>query len=389
MKRISLLLLFAVALAMLLPTAGSAVLLKEPCCTFNFPSINPFNFCQYVPFQMRQGWEDGELVWYICTDASDQQIACQEEFLHIVQANQRQNAVSLCFNTINFAPRLTALAGQLAPVYIITGQPQPVFTAVPGDPSYSGLWQAVYVTFKPGAQRHCVNNAQPYDPINNPTGLPTMADATFSVTNRAGNPIILKCPIMAVGPLAGPWHPEPGNTSIYRIPQGRVCADYTYTKVVWLPFWNIYCQDPITKRVCVRQIVIPDACDPPGLPFEDQLVPKLGANDAPGLCLLTDMQKFYWQVGPQPVNQYPIVQACPSESTCPCLNFNYQYTPVQKVVVLQRNVPCCLPQSAVITNEPALLRFLDSGCLTKIRGNQVIDGTILPSLQGLPINGVE
>lgn len=375
MKRFSLLLLFAVA-AMLV--SGTSIAFNG-YCPFTFPEINPFAPAQYIAFQMKQGWVDGELVWYICTDASDQQIACQQQFPLRTLVAQKANSV-YCYDTINFAPRLTQAAGQVALLYVVTGQPQPVFTAVPGDATYSGVWQIVYVTFKPGVPRYCVNNADPYDPVSNPNGLPSAADAVFTATNKAGNPIVVKYPIMAVGPLGGPWQPAPGNTDIYRIPQGVACACYAYDKVIYLPFWNIYCQDPITKRVCVRQIVIPDACDPPGLPIEDQLVPKLGANDAPGLCDIDEAatQNFYWQLGPQPISQYPIVQECPSAYVCPCYNYNYDYTPIEKVVVFQRNVPP-MAQSAVITNEPVLLSFLADGCLSEVRSSQIIDGTIIPA----------
>lgn len=372
------LLVIAAALAALL---SSTSVVAIGYYTFNFPNVNPRDTYQYVPFQMKQGWEEGQLAWYICTDASDQQIACQQQFPLAANSTLQLNGLG-CFNTLNFAPRMAELAGQVAVVYFVTGQPQPVFTALPGDPVYSGLWQVVFVTFNPGVARHCVNNTDPYDPATNPNGLPSAADATFSVLNNAGNPVVVKYPIVAVGPLGGPWQPAPGNTTIYRIAQGKVFTDYAYSKVIFLPFWNIYCSDPITRRMCVHQIVIPDACDPPGLPLEDQLVPKLGANSAPGLCLIdpADTQAFYWQIGPQPINQYPILQDCPSFDVCPCRNYNYDYTPVETVVVLQRNVPP-LPLSAVINNEQTLLDFLAAGCLTTVRSSQIIDGTVLPSLK--------
>jgi len=101
---------------------------------------------------------------------------------------------------LNFAPRLAHLAGQVAILYIITNLNQgPVFTAVPGDPTYSGVWQITYVTYKPGKAKHNVKNA--------------------------------------------------GD---YRIPQGKVDqATYVRTKIICLPFWYAYCKDPVTKRVCV------------------------------------------------------------------------------------------------------------------------------------------
>lgn len=364
MKRYSLLLLIVLG-AVLLASASYASILPF-LNIFNFPNVNPFDEVQYAPFQMKQGFENKQTVWFICTDASDQQIACST-----VQEGVFEDG-------LNYAPRLANLAGQVPIVFVVTGQTQPVFTALPGDPTYSGLWQIVFVTFKPGVVRHCVNNTQPFDPVTNPTGLPSSADATFVATNKAGLPIVVKYPVVAVGALGGPWFPAPAGR--YRIPQGKVDVDdYTRTKILFLPFWNIYCQDPITHHVDIRQIVIPDACDPAGLPVNMQLVKLLKANNAPGLCLLNpaDTQNFYWQLGPQPINQFPILHACPSDWVPACKNFNLDYTPVETVVVLQRNVPP-LPQNAVITNEPVLLDFLSDGCLSFVRSSQVIDGTVIP-----------
>jgi len=390
MKRFSLLLLFVLVAVLLASTSYGGPVVKIIGEPFNFPNINPCDKVQYTPFLMNQGWENGQLVWYICTDASDAQLASQTSFLPITQFTIQ---LGITFsNPINFAPRLANLAGQVPIVYFVTGQPQPVFTALPGDSMYSGLWQVVFVTFKPGVTRHCVNNTEPFDPFTNPTGLPSTADATFTTTNRAGLPVVVKYPIVAVGPLGGPWKPAPGNTTLYRIPQGKVCEkSYTYTKIIFLPFWNVYCQDPITRRVEVRQIVIPDACDPPGTPLADQLVPKLGANDSPGLCLIDpmDMQNFYWQIGPQPLNQFPILQHCPPGFMAVCQTVDLDYIPVERVIVLQRNVPP-LPQSAVITNEPVLLNFLAHGCLTFVRSSQVIDGTVLPEgIMAIPVDDLD
>lgn len=368
MKRFKLLLLI-IAMAILSASAGIAVS-NSIGCPFNFPKINPCDLVQYAPFQMNQGFENKQVVWFICTDVSDPQLAQQFQQGGVFEWGP------------NFAPRLANVVGQVPIVYVITNVQQgPVFTALPGDPNYSGVWQVIYVTFKPGVTKHCVNNAAPFDAVTNPTGLPSTADATFTVDNRAGNPVVVKYPIVAVGALGGPWFPVPAGR--YRIPQGKVLCDYTYTKTIFLPFWQIYCQDPITRRVCVRDIAIPDACDPPGTPTDLQLVPKLGANDAPGLCILNDTQAFYWQLGPQPIDQFPILQACTTSSILktvvwgPCLNTNLDYTPIETVVVLQRNVPP-LPQSTVITNEPVLLDFILDGCLTPISSSQVIDGTVLP-----------
>ena len=358
------LLLLLAAFALLSVSVGAA-----PVNTLlsKFPNVNPSGLVQYAPFHMFQGWENDQLAWYIATDASDQQTAC--ETINFTG--------KLLPWELNFAPALANVASQVANVYVITNLNQgPVFTSVPGGATYSGLWQVVYVTYNPGVQKHYVKNNGLFDPVLNPTGLPSIYDATYSTLNKAGLPVVVKFPIVAVGPLGGPWTPSiPGE---YRIPQAKVEPNYAYSKVIYLPFWQVYCMDPVTKKSCLRPVAIPDAFDPDGLPLADQLVPKLKANSAPGLAEIDQSltQPFYWQLGTQPLSQFPILHACPTEYVDPCYNKNYAYIPVETVVVLQRNVPP-LPASTIITNEPLLLQFLGNGLLTQIRASQIINATVL------------
>ena len=191
---------------------------------------------------------------------------------------------------------------------------------------------------------------------------------------------MVKFPIVAVGPLGGPWTPAiPGA---YRIPQGKVETNYTYTKIIWLPFWQVYCRDSITKRVTVEYFIIPDAYDPPGVPLADQFVPKLRANNAPGLALINQAltQPLYYQIGIQPLSQYPVIHACSEYEYSPCQNINPDYIPVETVVVLQRNVPPLNP-SAVLNNEPVILQQIGSGNLTVIRSNQIINATQIEAIE--------
>jgi len=360
--------------------------------TLAFPNrnTNPNNFDQYAPFLMRQGWVNSMQAWYICTDSSDQQLAC----------STTAPSTALCIpwvefaNGINFAPRLISAAGHVPIMYVITNVNQgPVFTTVPGAADYSGIWQVVYVTFKPGVMPFCVNNANPYNPMTNPHGLPGTDLATLTDTNAAGLPIIVKYPIVAIGPLGGPWYP-PAVAGTYRIPQGKVMQDYTRTKIIWLPFWNAYCRNSITKAVSVRQFIVPDVYDPlPTTSPTGNLLVKLGANNAPGLAAFppSDEQAFYWQLGPQPINQYPILQACPENEffstgpQSPCRNSNYNYTPVDFIVAAQRNVPPLAPYT-VINNEPVLLQFAATGCLTLTPTGQIIDAPVLPTVDSSVTN---
>lgn len=357
------LLLLVTALVMLSTVAQAAMIAPLS----KFPNITQTDLVQYAPFKMFQGWENNQLTWYIATDSSNQQIACETE----------QNGVAELWG-INFAPGLANLAGQVATVYVIVNGPSnqgPVFTAVPGDAIYSGAWQVTFVTYKPGAFKHAVKNADPYDPMTNPTGLPSATDATFSSLIN-GMPIVVKYPIVAVGPLGGPWTPAiPGE---YRIPQGKVQTNYTYTKTIFLPFWQVYCRNSVTKKVTVQFFIVPDAFDPPGLPVADQLVPKLGANNSPGLALISQVftQPFYFQIGPQPLTQYPVIHACPEFEYSPCQNTNYDYVPVERVVVLQRNVPPLNPAS-IFNNEPTIIQQFLFGNLAFVRDTQVINASAI------------
>ncbi len=364
MKRRMLLL---IAAAVLLSTAagvcGSNGNVIHPI--LQFPNIDQYDKVQYEKFGLFQGWENNQLAWFVATDASDHQIAC--EIL----------GVKTFDDGLNFAPRLSSLAGQVATAYVVVNPKQGlVFSALPGDPTYSGIWQVIAIEYKPGAIKHFVTNTDPYDAVTNPTGLPPVSDAEYITLNRAGNPFVMKLPIVATGQLGGPWD---HRTDVYRIPQGKVDRkDYYYGKYkfIYLPFWNAYCRNPITKKVCVRRFAVPDALDP-------VLAGKIGANVAPGLGLidLADTQAFYLQFGPQAVTQYPVFHACPTEgvfnSGGTCDNFNYDYTPVEQIFMLQRVAP--LSPSTIINNEPLIQTYLGNGRLVPIVGPpSVINATILP-----------
>jgi len=358
-----------IAAALLLAAATSGIANSLAAQVLQWPNISRVDKVQYEKFGLFQGWEDGQLAWFIATDASDHQVAC--ELL----------GAKIFDDGLNFAPRLSSLAGQVAIAYVIVNPKQGlVFSAKPGDPTYSGIWQVIAIEFKPGATKHFVTNTDPYDPITNPTGLPSMSDAEYITLNRAGNPFVAKLPIVATGQLGGPWD---NRTDVYRIPQGKVDSkDYYYGKYkfIYLPFWNAYCKDPITKRICVRRFAVPDVLDP-------VLAAKIGANLAPGLGLIdmADTQAFYWFFGPQPLTQYPVFHACPEpfgiifDLASQCDNSNYDYTPVEQVFMLQRNVPP-LAASTIINNEPLIDLYLGNGRLSPLGTMGVINATILPEL---------
>jgi len=333
-----------------------------------FPKVDRSSYDQFEVFGMNQGWANDDLVWYICTDSSDIRTACTKYFTSTIY-----------WWSITFAPRLTEALPDVETVYIVKNVSQgPVFAALPGDATYSGLWKVVYITFKPGFARP-VTNALPAG-IGNPQGLPPIGEANYSPADPDNATIVIKCPIVATGVLDGPWQSAPGR---YRIPQGKVEPNYASLKAIWLPFWYVYCQDPLTKRVSVRRIIVPDVFDPPALPDADKLAPKLGANDAPGLALipLAAVQRFNWLQGPQPLSQLPVMEACPSNPYYPCLNNNPDYSPVSQVTVLNRLIPA----SSVINNPRTVDKLRTGGLLPLVRENQIIDGAVIPELPIFPI----
>jgi len=87
----------------------------------------------WVTFQLHEAWYNGEPVYYIRTDASDQTYAADNHLLWVP--------------LLNAAVAAEGSAGQL---YIFEngadGQ-APVVNAVPGDDAYSPLWQIHNVTF--------------------------------------------------------------------------------------------------------------------------------------------------------------------------------------------------------------------------------------------------
>ncbi len=374
MKRYRILLLALVSL-LGIACANCCSALDGLSDVYTFPRVNRSNLDQFELFRMQQGYFQNDLVWFVTTDTDDLKTAF----------DSYKNA-SIYYCGITYAPKLINAVGSVATMYIVLNNQQgPVFTDVPGGATYSGLWQVIFVQFKPGVSKHTIKNTDPYDPITNPTGLPSPADADYFTTAVNGTPIILKAPIVAVGPLGGPWYPAPAGQ--YRIAQAKADYDYAYRKDIWLPYWRVYCTDQVSKRVMVRRVIIPDVLDPVTVPVEYQLAAKIGANKAPGLALIpqTAESTFYFLTGIGPVNQYPVIDACPSDPYQACRNANTNYSPVMKEVALGRyNVPT----SSVFNNVSVIQNMLSKPPLSPhlfIYGDtQVINAPVIPELSQNP-----
>ncbi len=366
-----------------------------------FPNTSRNGFDQYFPVQMYQGYYNSQLAWYFCTDVNYPKLALDTlaEFLRfgLGDAAALQNDVLIGPQLVdvfiraqglNYTPRLTEAAGSVATMYLNLSFDQgPLFTAMPGDATYSGVWQVTFVKFRPGVTPHVITNTGPYDPVTNPTGLPEAGvDADYLVTPAdtplpgivQNTPVIFKCPIVAVGRLGGPWYPVPSNATdiIYRIPQGKVLPTYAQTKILLLPIWEVYCRDAVHRNVQNVAILIPGVWDPTGV-----LTAKLGANNAPGLALIPAAaeQNFYHLLPPGPISQLPVIEACPNFAAFP-RPVPSDYTPVMRYVPLvRRNIP---PWS--IFNNPTYIENLlatvpPAPGLEVAPGPEVIlDGPVVP-----------
>lgn len=298
------------------------------------------------------GWYNGTQAWFSC--AATNNISYTRLFI------EGQLTLSPKLSSA-LTPRVPGGATAAQPVYLVANfQNPPVFTAVPGQPLYSALWQVFTVTWLPGVTARPICNANPASPAN-PTGLPGPAEAAITATD-----VVLDCPIFALGPLVKPF---PTGTG-YLTPQADVVD--VYSKEISLPVWFVYCTNPVTRHCGLAVAFITDASDP-------ALAAALGANLAPGLLNLpdSDTSDFFVQRGPKPLSQLPVVSDCrigtfqPWISTTPT-TMSLGYSPVMRYVILQRH----LPPSTTVCSIDTLNRFLSNGCLTVLGDAQRINTSV-------------
>jgi hypothetical protein len=279
----------------------------------------------YVDIQLKHGWSQGTHAWYHCF-ATDNIKWAQSE--NITLATQLSSA---------------SLAAGTSTMFVFTNfnNQGPAFTGTPLNGVYSGIWVVFYVTWNPGVTPWVVTD--PLAPAGSAPGLPTAGvQATFSLSVPWG-PAILDCSIFAVGPLSNPWkRPSSLAPPFYRIPQGK--SVNTNTRMLTIPYWNVYCDDPITNKIMVKKVVIPDA-------HPASLANLIGANVAPVLLAFPSSDRQLFQVmnfaqdsdpvlpGIQPykvrIDQYPVLNDCPNYNSW--RNTNQDYSPVTQFTLLNRN----------------------------------------------------
>jgi len=332
-------------------TVFALLLVLGGAASANFPSLTPPDTT--VTLILKQGFYDGKQVWFFCTDSNDVNFATSYQFPYRIPTLAAPLSSAYSFDPAD-PPGFGAI------MYVNTGYQQgPVFTAVPTLDDYSGIWSVVFIKWLPGKARQ-VTNTNDYFWDTNPWGFPITTpgptqQATLSTTyGTSRSPVVVDCPIAAVGPLSGSVWPRDNSvpTVLYRLPQ--VVAFNSKYKMITLPAWYTYCQERMLGSTTTAHFFI-DKCTVIIPDVEDLiLADRLGANRAPGLGHIDpgNTQDFFFIDGrmsaqsPPPFfadggpvgslmkpNQYPILEWCPNGIGMN--NRNRAYTPVMDVLLLE------------------------------------------------------
>ena len=323
MKRYSLLLLVVSAIVFALATSPAQAVFPVRDGTVTLP--------------MYQGWYSGYPAWYLATDTNDIRWAMTQ---HLTLARKLSSAF--------FGAGAAAMFYVTNPVM----SQGPVFETMPGNALYSGIWRVRAVTWNPGYTR------VPLTSIGQILALQAGGQLTWVDTFTR-----VDYPIVAVGPLGGSWLAKPWPP-FYRIPQG--ITHNPYAKTITLPYWNVFCDDPITRRVSTQRVIIPDAGDA-------ALASALGANLAPQLMNypFADTQRMWVMRTPKPPSQLPVIEDCPSSLSW--MNRNANYSPVMRYTWLGRNIPPWV----VVNNDTFLQMLIGSGGLVVFHETQRINAPVI------------
>lgn len=401
----------ALVLALLVATATSALAF--------FPNYTygtcPTEGDSAITIPIQQGWYNNIVAWSFCTDTNNVRYASSQPLIFGfpkfgAQPASTQIKILSIQRQLTYAPRLSsALDNGARPLYIVTNfnNNGPVFSTspltVPGDPTYSGLWELRFVTWLPGVTPHFILNARPENAVTNPLGLPDNSKVSItSVPPGSNDPntrIVVDCPIVALGSLESPTG-NPRFGGVYRIPQ-IIALDSKY-KTITLPVWNVFCRDNISQKIGIVNVLIPDVQDP-------LLAAQIKANLAPGLgeVPLSDTQNFWvinWQqkfTTPSsqqgtlvvPPSQNPIVEECPSNffwgltyPPCPysSMNTNTAYTPIDIYILLNRIFDPAFPgfTDKSVIETPEFVELLSANDLLSIvTGDTRINAPQIPNIR--------
>lgn len=306
----------------------------------------------YMSIPMYQGWYEGQVAWHV--------YAALYHIYYDANWAQMPNV------DLDYRVRYTRLTGTIGKganlMYVVLNYNQgPVFSTRPGNDDYSGLWQVVYIKWKPGVARR---------PIISHLNLPLPTEADITPTN-----IVVDRPIVAIGRLGGPWLPAPPGT--YRIKQAR--GYDPYGKRISLPVWFVYSQEYVGKQPQVSVLLITDVAD-------EDLATLLKANVAPGLNLVDveDTQPFWvqdWTLPPAvPPFQLPVIVQCDFLHVFGSdvrIGHNFNFTPVMDFIPLERKT---LPQYVVVNNPTLMWRLIVEGRFEPVSEPMRINAPVLVSV---------
>lgn len=372
MKRIVLSFLLLAGLLSLLSCSCSAA------NTYPFPNMkwglaNGVGDATFVmPFF--QGWYNGTQIWWILYFATNDLYTTTQP-PDLVNAGLFPKLISAADLSAN-----PAFDKGAKPLYkVLNFQQPPVFSTAPGNADYSALWQMVYVTWNAGST--------PVALMSEADVLAAQAsgDVTLQVTN-----IVIDLPVIALGPLGGPWWPAPEGG--YRLQQ---VVDYDpYRKFVVLPVWYFYGQ--ITRsgnqnQLRIGQVVvgftfITDVADP-------ALAEMLQANVAPGLNQVdaANTQRVWaqdWKLQPPPPpGEFPIMEWTPDyvNSHPRHLNTEYNFSPIMNLLTYQR---VTIPPYTIINNPRFLQMLFGSGAVAPVDDLGRINAMPFLLITSVPVPGM-
>lgn len=311
------------------------MLITSPCMAI-FPKPDYYQY-----YTMRLGWWNDQPAWFISTTTNNVSLSESGFWGQLWNPYFTYPPVlsGRLSKTLNTTPKVAR------PLYLVTNSNQgPVFDTRPQASDYSGVWQIFLVTWTTGNKRSITNTMPASN--NNPYGLPSASEATIVETQ-----IVVDLPVVAIGQLGGPW--QPASTGNYRIPQAIDYDATSITKTILLPHYYLFATDPVTKEKINADVLITDVDN-------QSIANLLGANYAPGLSNMPDddTQNLWVFNNPKPPSQLPVIEEPLSLTR---INTNILYTPMMRLVYLNRNIPAY----TVITNPMLLERLLGSGRLTE------------------------
>ncbi len=144
-------------------------------------------------------------------------------------------------------------------------------------------------------------------------------------------------------------------------------------KTIYLPTYAVACEASEASEKSIKvYVIVPDASSA-------SIANAIGANLAPGLLNVdrNNIQPLFFLLGPNTPAQLPVVRDCPSAPFQ--FNTNFNYTPIMRVVVLNRNT---LPPNTTVNTDDLIYLLLNEGVLTIDDDSHRINAPVAPRVAG-------